>query len=86
MIFNLIINFVLLLIGLVFSILPTVTLLPPILGVDIDTELVNGIGMMNSFFEAFWVLGYLVAGGLAIASYHISKRLLTFIFGSRTPH
>lgn len=85
MIFNLLINFVLLVVGIIFSIFPAVLTLPKILGVDIDARLVEGIGMMNSFFSAFWVLGYLVAGAMVIVGYHISKRALTAILGSRAP-
>ena len=86
MIFNLIINFILLVVGLVFSIIPAVETLPLIFGVDIDAELVAGVGYLNSFILGFWVFGWLIKGALVIVGYHISKRLLTFIFGSRTPH
>ncbi len=71
--------------GIIFSFLPAVTVLPNIFGYDIDSALVTGIGSVNQFIFYFWPVGYLYQGFLVILGYHIAKITFRLFFGHRTP-
>lgn len=85
MIINLLLNVVVLFIGALFSWLPQVTTLPYIVDYDIDTALVNGVGQLRTFFEAFWVLGIMFQGFIFLLGYYSIKMVLKFFLGSRSP-
>jgi len=85
MIINLILNVVVLILGAIFSWLPQVTVLPNIVGYDIDTALNNGIGQMYVFFNAFWPLEIMFQGFLFLLGYYAIKMVLKFFLGSRAP-
>lgn len=78
-------NLIVLIIGAVFSLLPAVDKLPEIGGVDIDTELVTGIGQLHAFMTAFWPLIYIFGGFLVILGYYGLKMGLRFLIGHRAP-
>jgi hypothetical protein len=86
MIFNFLINFVILLFGAVFDVLPHVRTIPVILGVDIDSVLVNGVGYINGFVTPIWPLRYMLDGAFVILFYHALKLSLQVMLGSRAPH
>jgi hypothetical protein len=85
MITNLFINFVVLMLGAVFSWLPPVDKLPSIHGYDLDTALVNGMGMLHTFFVAFWPIGYMFDGFMALMVYFALKMAIVFVLGHRAP-
>jgi hypothetical protein len=85
MITDLFLNFVLLIFGAIFSILPIVDKLPTIAGYDIDGAMVLGMGYLNSFFNAFWAESIMFQGFLVIVVYYILKMGLTFFLGHRMP-
>jgi hypothetical protein len=80
------INVIVVVLSVVFGWLPDVHTLPQIMGYDIDTALVNGMGQINTIMASVWVLKYLVGGFLFIMGYHLIKMVLKFILGSRSPH
>ena len=85
MITNLFINFVVLILGAIFSWLPLVDKLPSIQGFDLDTALINGMGMLHTFFTSFWMVGYLFDGFMALMVYYALKMAIRFVIGHRTP-
>ncbi len=85
MIVSLFINFVILVIGAIFSFLPVVTTLPTIGGFDIDAALVTGIGQFNTVANAFWPLYYVFLGFLALLVYFAVKIGIRFFLGHRAP-
>ncbi len=85
MIINLLLNVVVLLLGAVFSMLPSVTTLPVILNYDIDGALVTGMGQLRTFLEAFWAIGLMFSGALIILTYFSVKMVIKLFLGSRAP-
>ncbi len=85
MISNLLINFVLMILGAVFSWLPIVTRLPTIVGFDIDSALVTGVGQLNVFLTTFWPIKYMFLGFLFILGYYAVKMIVVFFLGHRAP-
>ncbi len=85
MITNLFINLVVLILGAIFSLLPTVSKLPTIFGFDIDTAMVSGVGQLNVFTNALWPIHYIMLGFLAILGYYVVKAGVRFLIGHRTP-
>jgi hypothetical protein len=85
MIVNLFLNVFVLILGALFSWLPTINTLPVIVGYDIDSALVTGVGQMRAFFTAFWPLSIMFSGFLVIMGYYGIKLVLSFFLGSRTP-
>lgn len=85
MIFYYIILFVSTLLTEVFSWLPVVHTLPPILGVDIDTQLSQGMGMFYAFATAIWPLLDVFYGFLALMFYYSVKMVLRIFLGARAP-
>jgi len=85
MILDFILNFVLLIVGAIFSFLPIVSTLPTIGGFDIDSQMVLGMGYLNSFFTAFWPVAVMFQGFLVIMLYYALKMLLRFFLGHRAP-
>lgn len=80
------INVIVAILSVIFGWLPDVTKLPTIVGYDIDSALVTGMGQINTIMKSVWVLQYLIGGFLAIMGYHLIKIVLKFILGSRAPH
>lgn len=74
------------LLTVVFSWLPTVTTLPQILGVDVDTYLVQAVGYFYSVTSAIWPLYDLFQGVLFWVGYLVLKMVLRFFLGHRAPH
>ena len=85
MITNIFINFIVLILGSIFSWLPQVTALPSIAGFDLDTALATGIGQMNTFFVSFWPLKYMFDGFLVLMTYYGLKMAIRFVLGHRSP-
>ncbi len=85
MIWYYLILFITTLLTAVFSWLPTVATLPQILGVDVDTYLVQAVGYFYAFINAFWVLGDLFGAVLFYIGYLALKMVLRFILGHRAP-
>lgn len=87
MIFNLLINLILLILGAVLDVfhLARVTTLPTIGGFDIDTNLVTGMGELKTFMGAFWPLQDMFYGFLALMAYFALKMFLGFVLGHRAP-
>lgn len=86
MITTLLLNIIIMFVGALFFWLPQVTTLPTIMGYDIDTALVNGVGMLNTWLNAFWPMQYLIGGFLVLMGYYGLKMLLRFILGHRAPN
>jgi hypothetical protein len=85
MIVNFILNLLVGILNILFGWLPTITTLPTIIGFDIDSALVTGMGQLNTVITSVWVLGYLMQGFLFIMGYYIIKMTLRFFLGSRAP-
>ena len=85
MIPNLLVNLIVLILGAIFSFLPAVTVLPHIVGYDIDSALVSGMGNVNMFFSAFWAVGIMFQGFLAILIYIGIKMGAKAFLGHRVP-
>ncbi len=85
MILTLLLNFLVLIVGVVFSWLPKVTALPTINGYDIDAALVTGMGYVQTFFTTFWPLQIMFNGFLVLMAYYIVKMTLRFFLGHRSP-
>lgn len=86
MITTLILNIIIMFVGALFFWLPEITALPTIVGYDIDTALVNGVGNLNVWLNAFWPLKYMIGGFLALMFYYGIKMVLIFLLGHRAPH
>jgi len=85
MIINLFLNVIVLFIGAIFSWLPPITALPSIANFDLDTALTNGMGMVHTFFNSFWAIGYMFEGFLVLMAYFGVKMAIKFVLGHRTP-
>lgn len=85
MIFNFLINLVVLFIGAIFSRLPTVYTLPTIGGYNIDGALVTGMGAFHTFITAFWPIQDMFYGFLALLTYYAIKMLVKAFLGHRAP-
>lgn len=85
MISALVINIIVLILGVIFGWLPSVTSLPAIGGYDIDTALVNGMGYTRTFFETFWPLSIVFDGFLVLMLYFVIKIVIRFFLGHRSP-
>lgn len=85
MIVMLILNVLVLILGAVFSWLPQVTTLPSIVGFDIDTALVTGVGQMHAFFVSFWPVYIMFQGFLVLMGYYALKLAIRFFLGHRAP-
>lgn len=85
MIINLLLNLIVGVIGVIFSVLPTVEKLPSIAGYDIDSAMVSGMGYFNSVIAVWWPFGIILQGALFIMSYYGIKLSLKFLIGHRTP-
>ena len=69
-----------------FSWLPQVTALPTVLGIDIDTQLSQGMGMFYTFAEVVWPVKDVFYGMLALLAYYGIKTIaLRFLLGARAP-
>jgi len=87
MIINLLFNAILLLFGLLFSILPTVTLADiPFFGPEISSNLTIAVQIWNGFLESFayarsayWILI------IVIIPFELLMLLARFFLGHRTP-
>ena len=78
-------NLIVIIIGSIFSLLPTVTTLPTINGVDVDSAMVVAMGELHTFTTAFWPLAIMFNGFLFIMAYYAFKVGLRFIIGHRAP-
>lgn len=66
--------------------LPKITVLPQILGVDVDSTLINGVSIAHSVFVLLWPLADMFAGALFLLGYFVLKNLaLRFFLGNRAP-
>lgn len=85
MITALILNIVILIVGSIFSLFPTIDTLPTIAGFDIDTALVQGVGFLKRFFQTFWIFQSILNGFLTLTGYYVVKLIAQFFLGSRAP-
>jgi hypothetical protein len=85
MIINLLVNFIVLVFGALFSFFPVVLKLPTVFGFDIDTAMAAGMGSLNTFMTSFWPIKYMFMGFLAIMAYYGLKMIVTFLLGHRAP-
>jgi hypothetical protein len=68
-----------------FSWLPKVETLPQILGVDIDTQLVNGVALFYYVSDVIWPMRDVFLGAMVLLGYYAIKMVLRFFFGHRAP-
>jgi hypothetical protein len=73
------------LLSAVFSWLPKVTTLPTILGVDIDTQLAQGVGAFYTVANVIWPIKDVYYGALVLLGYYAMKMVLRFFLGGRAP-
>lgn len=85
MIWYYIILFITSILNVTFSWLPKVETLPTILGVDVDTQLLFGVHLINRLSELFWMMGDLVAAAKIMLGYYVIKMVLRFFLGHRAP-
>lgn len=85
MLINLLLNFMVMTVGAIFSWLPTVETLPTIGGYDVDAALVTGMGQVMTFFNTFWPLKIMFQGFLFLLGYYAIKIGIRFFFGARSP-
>lgn len=85
MLIMLLLNVVVVALGGIFVWLPEVQTLPTIVGVDIDAQLLIGMGYANRFFEAVWPLAIMWAGFLFLLGYYTIKIAVKFLLGHRAP-
>ncbi len=78
-----ILNLLVSLLNLVLGWLPTVTTLPQIAGVDVDSAMVTGMGEARTFFLTFWPFQIVLEGFLFLLGYYIIKMTLKLFLGSR---
>ena len=69
----------------IVSWLPSVTTLPTIGGVDIDTALVQGVGQTYGFANAIWVIHDVLIGAAVIWGYYAIKLVVRLVIGHRAP-
>lgn len=69
-----------------FSWLPQVNTLPNILGIDIDTQLSQGMSMLYNFANSIWPIHDVLLGMIFLLGYYGIKMVLTFFLGHRAPH
>lgn len=86
MLINILLNFLLILVGAIFSFLDPVTALPTIHGYDLDSMLATGIGQLNQIMLVFWPLQIMFWGFLFLMLYYILKMTLRLIIGHRSPN
>lgn len=84
MIITLLLNLIVMVLGAIFIWLPQVDRLPKIVGVDVDTALINGVSQVRFVAEHFWVIGIVFEGLLFLLVYYILKMVLRFFLGSRS--
>jgi hypothetical protein len=85
MIFYFVLLFITSILTTIFSWLPTVTTLPTINGINVDTSLVEAVGMFHAYVTSIWVLGDLFEGVIFYVSYLAIKMALRFFLGHRAP-
>lgn len=73
------------LLSAVFSWLPKIDTLPSIMGVDIDTQLSQGVGYFYAFAHVVWPIYDVMLGALTLFTYYGIKMVLRFILGHRAP-
>jgi len=79
-------NLIVLVIGSIFIILPQVTTLPTVGGLDIDAAMVTAIGQLKVYMTAFWPLQHFFTGFLFLLGYFALKMVVKFLLGHRAPH
>ncbi len=65
--------------------LPQILTLPTVLGFDLDSALILGIGEMTNLFNTFWPLAIIFQGFLVLLAYYSIKMLLRLLLGHRAP-
>lgn len=85
MLIMLVLNVIVLGIGAIFVWLPEVHVLPHIIGYDIDTALLTGMGYVNRVFDSIWPLWYVFQGMLYVMIYYTIKMALRLLLGHRAP-
>lgn len=83
MIINFILNLLVGIVTVIFGWLPQIQTLPKIVGFDLDSALVTGMGQFNTVVSSVWVLGYLMGGFLTIMGYFGLKMVINLFLGSR---
>jgi len=85
MITILLINFFVLIIGSIFSLLPAIETLPTINGYDIDGALVTASAMLHKLMQDVWILDDFFKAFLVLMAYFAIKMIAKFFLGNRTP-
>ena len=85
MIITWILTFIITVLSAIFSIMPTVTTIPPIGGYDIDTALVTGVAQAYTLFNSVWPITDVLLGAAFMWAYFTIKVLLRIILGHRAP-
>jgi hypothetical protein len=85
MIWYYLILFITSILNVTFSWLPKVETLPIIMGVDVDAQLLAGMGLINRLSELFWMMGDLITAAKIMLGYYVIKMVLGFFLGSRSP-
>lgn len=85
MIFNFLLNIFVGILSIIFQGLPKITTLPTVVGFDLDSALVQGVGYLNTIFTVYWYLKDMFYGALVIFIYYGVKMVLKAVLGSRTP-
>ncbi len=86
MIISKLLETVLILLSVLLSWLPTITTLPPMFGVDIDSALVSGMGVFNAITASFWPIADAFSAFLFLMGYYgLKNLLLRFFLGHRAP-
>jgi len=87
LVYNLLVTFVALIAATLDALhLPSITALPTILGINLDTTLVEAVGYFTSFVSSFWPIRDLFIGVLFYISYlSITRIALRLALGARSP-
>lgn len=71
--------------AILFGWLGTVDRLPVVLGYDIDTTLLTGVGYITGLFSTYWPLYYVMGGFAILTTYYLIKMIIIAWLGHRMP-
>ena len=70
---------------LLASSLPSVTTLPTVDGVNLDSTVSQAVAYFHTITTTMWYLGDVWTGALILLSYYSIKMLLRLVLGNRAP-
>ena len=85
MIWSYVALFIISILDLLASSLPTVTVLPTIDGVNLDTTVSQAVAYFHTITATMWYLGDVWTAALILLSYYSIKMLLRLVLGNRAP-